>query len=72
MAIEESGVSGGGVEDFQTALEDLVLRAFARGVTVDRSWRIDAPVADAPSWLIEISQTETDKENGYDPSLIDD
>lgn len=72
MATDDPGLSGERVEEFQAALEDLVLKAFARGVDVERSWRIDAPVADAPSWLIEISQTETDKENGYDPTLIDD
>lgn len=72
MSKDETGPSGEDGAAFEASLADVVLRAFARGVDVERTWRIDPPVADAPGWQIAITRVASEKENGYDPSLIED
>lgn len=71
-AIDESRVFGEAATAFRTALADAVLTAFAGGVDVERAWRIESPVADAPSWLVTVSRVETDKENDFEPSVIEE
>ena len=72
MESDETGSPDGATADFRSAVEDAVLAAFARGVDVDEPWYIESPVADAPSWLVEVTKLNTQKENGYDPTLIEE
>lgn len=58
--------------EFVASLEDAVLKAFARGVDVERSWLIESPLADAPGWLVEVTKVEANRESDYEASLIDD
>lgn len=58
--------------EFEARLADTVLTAFARGIDIERAWRIDSPVGDAPSWRIEITREETDKESPYDATLVEE
>lgn len=72
MSNDETGPRDGDRTAFEASLADVVLRAFARGVDVERSWYVESPVADAPGWSIEITKVATEKENGYDPTFIED
>lgn len=57
---------------FESSLEDIVLRAFARGGKVEGTWRIEPPVSDAPNWLVTVTKVDPAEEPGYEPSLIDE
>lgn len=72
MAKDDTDPAGEEGAEFETTLVDVVLWAFARGVDVEGTWRIESPVADAPGWEIAITRVATEKETGYDPSLIQD
>ncbi|MFC4439290.1 MULTISPECIES: hypothetical protein [Natrialbaceae] len=58
--------------DFERELTDLIASAFARGATVERTWEITVPVADAPDWTVTVQRTYSDDESPYEPELIDE
>lgn len=56
--------------EFERELTELIATAFARGVTIERTWEIPIPASAAPDWTIEIKKTYTDDAD-YDPESID-
>lgn len=57
---------------FESALEDIVLTAFARGGRIEGTWRIEPPLTDAPNWLVTVTKVDSAGEPGYEPTLIDE
>lgn len=70
MAIDETRLVERTME-LEARLADAILTAFARGVNIERTWHIESPVADAPSWRISISREETDKDGPYDATMVE-
>lgn len=58
--------------DFEHELTDLIASSFARGATIERTWKITVPAVDAPDWTVTIQRTYSDDESPYEPDLIDD
>lgn len=56
--------------EFEFALSDILLTAFAAGARIEREWRISLPVAEAPDWIVTV--TRVDPEGGYEPTLIEE
>lgn len=57
---------------FERELNHLLMESFASGVTIERTWEITIPVADAPNWRVQIEKTYTDGEPPFEPDLLDE
>lgn len=70
MSEEEIRRASNAMVEFEAALADILLSAFAAGATVEREWRVSLPVAEAPDWIVTVKRV--DPEGGYEPTLFEE
>ena len=57
---------------FERELGELLLESFSRGVTIEDTWTVTVPVADAPDWIVHIEKTYSDADPPYEPELLEE
>lgn len=58
----DANTAGSSTDDFESALQTLVLESFARGATVQGTWEVTSHSSVVPTWRITIEKTD-----GADP-----
>lgn len=56
---------------FEEALLEVIARSYANGETVEGTWELATPIADAPDWIVEVRKVYSDEDSPFDPELID-
>ena len=69
---DEFGRASEATVAFESALGDVVLRAYSAGAKVEGQWSLEPPVCDVPGWVITISKTDPVAGGGFEPDSIEE
>ncbi len=58
--------------DFERRLRALLLESYATGETVEGSWSVTTPVADAPDWTVAVRRVDGTESPPYEPELLEE
>ena len=61
--------TGTPTDDFESALETLILESFAEGTVIEGAWEVTPPSSVVPNWRITIEKTDN-ADTPHDESMF--